>query len=38
VTNDVLAKLKLVGKSLADYSLETVEMFRKDAVAAGYLV
>jgi transaldolase len=38
VTNDVLAKLKLVGKSLADYSLETVEMFRKDAVAAAYSV
>jgi transaldolase len=38
VTNDVLAKLKLVGKSLADYSLETVEMFRKDAVAAAYVI
>jgi transaldolase len=38
VTNDVLAKLKLVGKSLADYSLETVEMFRKDAVAAAYAI
>jgi transaldolase len=38
VTNDVLAKSKLVGKSLADYSLETVEMFRKDAVAAAYVI
>jgi transaldolase len=38
VTNDVLAKLELVGKSLADYSLETVEMFRKDAVAAAYVI
>lgn len=38
VTNDVLAKLALVGKNLDDYSLETVEMFRKDAVAAGYTI
>jgi len=36
VTNDILAKLPLVGKDLADYSLETVAMFRKDAAAAGY--
>jgi transaldolase len=36
VTNDVLAKLSLVGKSLEDYSLETVAMFRRDAVAAAY--
>ena len=38
VTNDVLAKLKLIGKSLEDYSLETVEMFRRDAVAAAYVI
>jgi len=38
VTNDVIAKLALVGKNLDDYSLETVEMFRKDAVAAGYTI
>lgn len=38
VTNDVLAKLALVGKNLDDYSLETVEMFRRDAVAAGYTI
>jgi transaldolase len=38
VTNDVLAKLKLVGKSLDDYSRETVEMFYRDASAAGYKV
>ena len=38
VTTDVLAKLKLVGKSLEEYSLETVEMFRKDAVAAAYSI
>jgi len=35
-TNDILAKLALVGKSLNDYSLETVQMFRRDAVAAAY--
>jgi transaldolase len=35
-TNDILKKLPLVGKSLERYSLETVEMFHKDAVAAGY--
>jgi len=35
-TNDVLAKLSLVGKDLDDYSLETVAMFRRDALAAGY--
>lgn len=38
VTNDVLAKLKLVGKPLDEYSLETVEMFRRDAVAASYTI
>ncbi len=38
VTNDVLAKLNLVGKNLDDYSLETVEMFRRDAVAAGFTI
>ena len=35
-TNDILAKLKLVGKDLDDYSFETVEMFRNDALSAGY--
>jgi transaldolase len=38
VTPDVLAKLELVGKSLDDYSLETVRMFYKDASAAGYSI
>jgi transaldolase len=37
-TNDILAKLTLVGKDLDDYSLETVEMFRRDALAAGYKI
>ena len=35
-TSDVLAKLHIVGKDLDDYSLETVQMFRNDALAAGY--
>lgn len=38
VTNDVLAKLGLVGKDLDQYSLETVEMFYRDAEAAGYSI
>lgn len=37
-TNDILAKLGLFGKSLGDYSLETVQMFYKDATAAGYSI
>ena len=36
VTNDILKKLNLFGKDLHDYSLETVKMFREDAVKAGY--
>ena len=35
-TKDILAKLSLVGKDLDDYSLETVQMFRRDASAAGF--
>jgi transaldolase len=37
-TNDLLKKLSLVGKDLDKYSLETVEMFYKDAQAAGYTI
>lgn len=37
-TNDILAKLKLFGKDLTQYSLETVEMFYRDACAAGYSI
>jgi transaldolase len=37
-TNDILKKLSLVGKDLDKYSLETVEMFYKDAKAAGFTV
>jgi len=35
-TSDILNKLKLLDKDLAEYSLETVKMFRDDAVASGY--
>jgi transaldolase len=38
VTHDTLAKLALVGKDLDDYSLDTVKMFRTDAVAAGFAI
>ena len=37
-TADVLNKLSLVGKNLTSYSLETVEMFREDALVAGYTI
>jgi transaldolase len=36
VTHDLLKKLPLLGRNLAEYSLDTVRMFRRDAVAAGY--
>jgi transaldolase len=36
VTNDILKKLELVGRDLDDYSLDTVKMFRNDAVAANF--
>lgn len=36
VTNDILKKLALVGTDLDDYSLDTVKMFRSDAVGAGF--
>ena len=35
-TTDILNKLSLVGKNLQEYSLETVQMFKRDADAAGY--
>ena len=37
-TKDILAKLPLFGKDLAEYSLETVKMFWNDAKAAGYKI
>jgi transaldolase len=36
VTNDILRKLRLVGKDLHERSLETVKMFYDDAQQAGY--
>jgi len=36
VTPDLLQKLPLIGKGLDEFSLETVQMFHRDAVAAGY--
>jgi len=36
VTNDILKKLSLIGKDLKEYSLDTVKMFRNDALVAGY--
>jgi transaldolase len=35
-TNDILKKVELVGYDLTSYSLDTVKMFRNDAVAAGF--
>jgi len=36
MTNDLLGKLPLLGKDHDQYSLETVAMFHRDALAAGY--
>ena len=36
VTNDILKKLSLVGYDLEQYSLDTVKMFYKDALDAGF--
>lgn len=36
VTNDLLGKLGTIGKNLSDFSLETVQMFHRDAVASGF--
>ena len=38
VTPDLIKKLNGVGKDLAQFSLETVEMFYRDATAAGYSI
>jgi transaldolase len=38
VTNDVIDKLRLVGKDLVEYSRETVQMFHRDAVAAAFMI
>lgn len=36
VTNELLAKLDSLGKDLDQFSLETVQMFHRDAIAAGF--
>jgi transaldolase len=36
VTNDILKKLSLINYDLNEYSLDTVKMFYKDALEAGY--
>jgi transaldolase len=36
LTNDILRKLEFVGKDLEEFSLDTVKMFRSDAVAADF--
>ncbi len=38
VPHSILGKLNLLGKDLAAYSLETVQMFYKDATAAGFKI
>jgi transaldolase len=36
MTHDLLAKLTSLGKDLELFSLETVQMFRRDAISAGF--
>jgi len=36
MTNDLLGKLHLLGTDLERFSLDTVQMFRRDAVTAGF--
>jgi len=38
VTPDLLKKLELFGKDLGEFSLETVQMFHRDAASAGYVL
>jgi transaldolase len=35
-TNDILKKLEMAGKDLGEFSLDTVKMFRDDALKAGF--
>jgi transaldolase len=37
-SSDILAKLALVGKDLVEYSLETVQMFYRDATQSGFKI
>lgn len=36
MTHDLLGRLPSLGKNLEQFSLETVQMFRKDAISAGF--
>jgi transaldolase len=38
ITDEIMSKLKLVGYPLEDYSLDTVKMFYRDALQAGYKI
>lgn len=38
VTNNILAKLPLMGKDLKEFSLETVQMFVRDGQSLGYSI
>src|SRR5215218_1886631 len=38
VTHDLLAKLPSLGKDLTEFSLDTVRMFHRDGVGAGYRI
>jgi transaldolase len=38
IANDILDKLSNVGNDLVEFSLETVKMFRNDAVKAGFAI
>ena len=38
ITSDILSKLSSIGKDLHEFSLDTVKMFRNDAIAAGYRI
>ena len=37
-TKDIIKKLQLINYGLEDYSLDTVKMFYKDAVDAGFKI
>jgi transaldolase len=36
VTNELLAKIPIIGKDLSEYSMKTVQMFYRDAIQAGF--
>jgi len=38
MTNDLIAKIPLLGKDLDEFALDTVRMFHKDAQAAGFAI